>query len=73
MLQILRLLVPALIPAWNFFDWIAPSPRIEFSRLRTPGDASEHWQAFRPIPATLPPWRMTKRLLWNPAGTRPCS
>ena len=26
-----RYVLPALIPSWRFFDYIAPSPRIEFA------------------------------------------
>ena len=38
MRQIIRLLLPALIPSWRFFDVVAPSPRIEFVLLETAGD-----------------------------------
>ena len=30
-----KLLLPALIPSWSFFDVIAPSPRIEYALLRS--------------------------------------
>jgi hypothetical protein len=48
MLQTLKLLLPALIPSWRFFDTIAPSPRIEFTLLKTAQDASGAWREFRP-------------------------
>ena len=35
MLRTLKLLLPVLIPSWRFFDFIAPSPRIQFSLLKT--------------------------------------
>ena len=66
MLHTLRLLLPALIPSWRFFDTIAPSPRIEFALLKTAQDASGDWQEFRPRPARLPISSMLKRLFWNP-------
>ena len=34
----LRLLLPALIPSWRFFDVIAPSPRIEYALGATSTD-----------------------------------
>jgi hypothetical protein len=66
MLQTLKLLLPALIPSWRFFDTIAPSPRIEFTLLNTAQNASASWQEFRPRPARLPFTSMLKRLFWNP-------
>lgn len=62
----LKLLLPALIPSWNFFDVIAPSPRVEYARLRSIGDASGEWKAFRPRPQRLSPLEMLTRLVWNP-------
>jgi hypothetical protein len=66
MLQTLKLLLPALIPSWRFFDTIAPSPRIEFTLLSTAQDASGRWQEFRPRPARLSIGSMLIRLFWNP-------
>ncbi len=66
MLQTLKLLLPALIPSWRFFDTIAPSPRIEFALLQSAQDASGRWQEFRPRPARLPIGTMLKRMFWNP-------
>jgi hypothetical protein len=60
------LLLPALIPSWNFFDVIAPSPRIEYALLRSVGDASGDWRAFRPRPERVSPLAMLARLAWNP-------
>lgn len=62
----LKLLLPALIPSWNFFDVIAPSPRVEYARLRSIGDAAGEWKAFRPRPQRLSPLEMLTRLVWNP-------
>ena len=61
-----KLLLPALIPSWNFFDVIAPSPRVEYARLKSIGDTSGDWREFRPRPARVPPLEMLKRLVWNP-------
>lgn len=65
-LQALKLLLPALIPSWRFFDIIAPSPRIEFALLETAQETPVHWQEFRPRPDHLPLSSMIKRMLWNP-------
>ncbi|NQU70498.1 MAG: hypothetical protein HQ514_08105 [Rhodospirillales bacterium] len=66
MLQTLKLLIPALIPSWRFFDEIAPSPRIEFTLLKTEKDTSGRWREFRPRPARLSIGAMLKRMFWNP-------
>jgi len=65
-LHTLKLLVPAVIPSWRFFDTIAPSPRIEFALLETAQQAPVSWQEFRPRSARLSVGSMLKRLLWNP-------
>ncbi|MBO9546863.1 hypothetical protein [Caulobacter sp.] len=62
----LKLLLPALIPSWNFFDVIAPSPRVEYARLRSIGDTAGDWKPFRPRPQRLSPLEMLTRLVWNP-------
>jgi hypothetical protein len=64
--SLLKLLLPALIPSWNFFDVIAPSPRVEYARLRSIGDAQGEWREFRPRPQRLAPREMLGRLIWNP-------
>ena len=65
MLQALRLLLPALIPSWNFFDVIAASPRVEYAWLASPGDATGEWREFRPRPDRVSVPAMLGRLLWN--------
>lgn len=62
----LKLLLPALIPSWNFFDAIGPSPRIEYALTPAPDAEPEAWVEFRPRPARLSPLAMAARLLWNP-------
>ena len=64
MLQPLKLLLPALIPSWNFFDVIAASPRIEYTVLPAP-DAAGDWLEFRPRPRRLSLSAMLGRLFWN--------
>jgi len=65
MLQTLKLLLPALIPSWRFFDTVAPSPRIEFTRLENEEATSNNWQELRPKPSKLSVGHMLKRLFWN--------
>ena len=62
----LKLLLPALIPSWNFFDVIAPSPRIQFRLLNSKNEAEKDWQEFRPRPTHISFLQMLKRMFWNP-------
>ena len=62
----LRLLLPALMPSWNFFDVIAPSPRVEYAVTGSADAAPEAWREFRPRSQRLAPGLMAARLLWNP-------
>ncbi|MGH1358616.1 MAG: hypothetical protein ACRBC3_07615 [Burkholderiaceae bacterium] len=59
-----QLLLPALLPAWNFFDWIAPSPRIEYRLSTSPGEEC-HWLEFRPRPERLTLTAIASRLFFN--------
>ena len=61
-----KLLLPALIPSWNFFDLIAPSPRIQFSLFNDENKSTKNWQEFRPRPKHLSFSQMILRMLWNP-------
>ncbi len=65
MFRAFQLLLPALIPSWNFFDVIAASPRLEYAELGAPGEATVDWREFRPRPQRLSLARMLGRLLWN--------
>ncbi|MCF6337786.1 MAG: hypothetical protein L3J84_07510 [Gammaproteobacteria bacterium] len=69
MRHILKLLLPAVIPSWRFFDVIAPSPRLQFALLHSAtvssGEKSE-WREFRPRPAHLSFLQMLGRMFWNP-------
>ncbi len=66
MLPTVKLLLPALIPSWRFFDEIAPSPRIEFAVLENEDSVADGWQELRPRPAHVSVGEMLKRLVWNP-------
>lgn len=64
--QTLKLLLPAIIPSWRFFDIIAPSPRIEYARLTHIGEEVLIWQEFRPRPSSLSIPSILKRMFYNP-------
>lgn len=66
MLNPLRLLLPALIPSWNFFDVIAPSPRVEYALTSAKDAAPDDWREYRPRPERLSVGAMLGRLAWNP-------
>lgn len=65
MFHALKLLGPALIPSWNFFDVIAASPRVEYALLRSPDETGDGWREFRPRPQHIPLRVMLTRLFWN--------
>ncbi len=62
----LGLLLPALIPSWNFFDVIAPSPRIEYAVTGSSALPQADWVEFRPRPQRVSARTLLARLLWNP-------
>lgn len=62
----LKLLLPALIPSWNFFDIIAPSPRIQFILLTEEKKTYQEWLDFRPHPSHVSFVKMLKKIFWNP-------
>lgn len=66
MLKTFKLLLPALIPAWNFFDWIAPSPRIEYALQNSAEEAPLEWREFRPRPSSISFRAIAARLFFNP-------
>ncbi|TZG25949.1 hypothetical protein [Sphingomonas montanisoli] len=61
-----RLMLPAIMPSWRFFDGVSASPRVDYALLRDPEAAADHWQEFRPRPAELTLRAMLLRLVWNP-------
>lgn len=66
MLSTFKLLLPAVIPSWRFFESIAPSPRIEYAEFDSAQKQLDDWQVFRPRPKTLSIAAMLKRMVWNP-------
>ena len=66
LLQTVKLLLPALIPSWNFFDVIAPSPRIQFTLLKKDCNPPHEWHEFRSRPVYISFIQMLKRMFWNP-------
>jgi hypothetical protein len=64
MRKTLSLVLPVLIPSWQFFKTIEPSPRVQWAQID--GDAPR-WQEFRPRPQRLGPLRMLRRLFYNAA------
>ena len=65
LIETIKLLLPALIPSWNFFDVIAPSPRIQFSLFKLKKTIGSEWENFRPQPQHVSLLDMFKRLFWN--------
>jgi len=61
-----RLFLPALFPAWRFFDLIGPAPRIEVQMLADADDDDAPWVEFRPRPERLTVAAVLGRLFWNP-------
>lgn len=61
----LRLLLPAIMPSWRFFDAVTASPRVDFAFLSRADEPAEQWREFRPRPATLTFATMLRRLFWN--------
>jgi hypothetical protein len=66
MLHTLKLLLPALLPSWRFFDVIAPSPRIEYALLTSVEQNPDHWHEFQLSPAHLSLAQMLGHMFWNP-------
>ena len=62
MLRSVQLLLPALIPSWEFFKAVAPSPRIEY----WVAEDGPFWREFQPRPAQLSPLVILRRMIWNP-------
>lgn len=60
-----NLLLPAIIPSWNFFDVITPSPRIEYRLIGV--TTANDWIEFRPRPKGLSLAQRLTRLVWNPS------
>ncbi|WP_420564227.1 hypothetical protein [Thalassobaculum sp.] len=70
MLDVVKLVMPALFPSWRFFDVIAPSPRIELALADTPDTEppadDPAWRECRPLRARLGPVARVVSFFWNP-------
>ena len=64
MLQFLMLLLPGLIPSWQFFKTVEPSPRVQWRLLSD--DGSGDWRDYQPRPQSLSVQAILRRLFWNP-------
>lgn len=62
MLQVLKLLVPALVPSWRFFKSIEPSPRVQWNVM----GKSAAWHDLNVRPERVGLLTMLLRLFWNP-------
>lgn len=70
MFKLLKLLLPALLPSWRFFDVIAPSPRIQYclsTKSTQSHSPSQPWTTFQSRPNKLSFGTMCARMFWNPA------
>ena len=65
-IRAIQLLLPALIPSWRFFDWIAPSPRIEFAVTPAMEAEPDCWQLLTNRPIRVPVASAVRRLFYNP-------
>jgi hypothetical protein len=65
MLRALQLLLPALLPSWGFFDYIQPSPRIQYQLLNRQQQPLHDWLEFRTRPEHLAPTALLRQLPWN--------
>jgi hypothetical protein len=64
--QIVKLLLPILIPSWRFFNRIAPSPRIEFALLTSAQEEASNWREFCLRPKRLSIASSLKSIFFNP-------
>jgi hypothetical protein len=66
MVRLFFLLLPGLIPSWEFFKAIEPSPRVQWRLFAAPLEDGEGWNEFRPRPQKLSLLTILRRLIWNP-------
>ena len=66
MVRLFFLLLPGLIPSWEFFKAIEPSPRVQWRLFSIPLEDGEGWKEFRPRPQRLSLLTILRRLFWNP-------
>lgn len=61
----LRLLLPAIVPSWRFFDAVGDSPRIDHALVPSPDATPADWIEIDSRPATLTAGAMMRGLFWN--------
>lgn len=66
MRNIFKLFIPAIIPSWRFFDFIAPSPRIEVRFFKNKPTQNQKWMEFLPASNTASPIKILSHLFYNP-------
>ncbi|MDH5666151.1 MAG: hypothetical protein OEY10_07640 [Nitrosopumilus sp.] len=66
MFQAFKLLIPAIVPSWRFFDYISASPRVYYVLLDEQYKPLSDWTLFRPHPVRLGFLQMLQRMVWNP-------
>lgn len=64
LLHALKLIVPVLIPSWNFFDVIVPSPRVEYVITKNRSKSAQ-WHEYKPRPEKLSLRELVQRMFWN--------
>ena len=65
-LELFKLLLPALLPSWRFFDVVGPAPRVELCLFDAPDEDPGDWRECRPRPASLGFRDRVKAFFWNP-------
>lgn len=65
MIQVLKLMLPVMIPSWRFFDVIAPAPCLEIAILDDKYDPKRAWRQFRPRSKALSTHDLLRRMFWN--------
>ena len=66
MQNVLKLLLPGLIPSWEFFKAVEPSPRVHWRVLHHLNGAAPAWQEYQPRPNRISLGTVIFRLFWNP-------
>jgi hypothetical protein len=62
----LRLLLPAMVPSWRFFNAVGDSPRIDHAVTTAPDAPDPTWVEVRDRVARLSLAAMARRMVWNP-------
>ena len=65
MTNILKLILPVLLPSWGFFDRIAASPRIEYALITDKSSTDYDWKDFTYRPQSRSLTDFAKSLIYN--------